>query len=299
MLLRQLEYFAAVVETESFTKAAQRCHISQSAISQQVKALEQELGSELLHREGRRFSLTPAGEIALNASRDITRRVQRMRFDLEHEGEAGGHSLTVGYLDRYEGWEVQGAVAAFTLRHPEIAVTTRAGSHDDLYELLMSGEVNMAFNDRRRALSDEFVNELLLTLFTSIEISEANPLAARHEVAVSELAETPCILIARGDQRVVERDYYRNVLNFPCPFIFAANREEAHMMVAGNRGFLPLETRSAGAAGGGVIKHIPLVNASGQLQREYYAFWPKRRTNWLVKEFTRILHDLISGQDAA
>lgn len=297
MLLRQLDCFAEVVDAESFTRAAARCHISQPAMSQQIKALEQELGCELVHRAGKTFAVTPAGELVHAAAHDVRRRIDRLKLDLEREreGERGGKALTVGYLNRYEGWEVQSAVAAFTLRHPEVTVSAVGGSHEGLYELLMSGGVHMAFSDRRRELSDEFVNEYLLTLFTSIEVSEANPLAAYDEVAVSQLAEVPCILIARPEQRAAERNYYRDVLNFPCPFVFATSRDEAHMMVAGNRGFLPVESREPRAATGSVIKRVPLVNASGQLRRDYYAFWLKRRTNWLVKEFARILADLIAG----
>ena len=60
-MLNQLRYFQAVVRCGSFTEAAEVCHISQSAMSQQIKALEQELGIQLLERMNRRFVLTPAG----------------------------------------------------------------------------------------------------------------------------------------------------------------------------------------------------------------------------------------------
>lgn len=60
-MLRQIQYFQAVVRHNSFSEAAEECHISQSAISQQVKALEQELGFQLLERHNRSFTLTSAG----------------------------------------------------------------------------------------------------------------------------------------------------------------------------------------------------------------------------------------------
>lgn len=60
-MLRQIQYFQAVVRHNSFSEAAEECHISQSAISQQIKALEQELGVQLLERHNRSFTLTPAG----------------------------------------------------------------------------------------------------------------------------------------------------------------------------------------------------------------------------------------------
>ncbi len=60
-MLKQIKCFHAVVRAGSFSEAAEQCYISQSAISQQVQALERELGVKLLKRENRHFSLTPAG----------------------------------------------------------------------------------------------------------------------------------------------------------------------------------------------------------------------------------------------
>ena len=296
MLLKQLEYFAAVVDCQSFTKAAKRCFVSQSAVSQQIKALEEELGMQLLQREGKRFTLTPAGERVLAASRDATARIDRLRIELDRLADTNRHELRVGYLNRYEGWEVQGAVAAFAVRHPKVAITAISGSHDDLYEMMLSGAIDVAFNDRRRELSDAFVNEYLMTCYTSIEVSEASPLAAFDKVSIPQLNEEACILIARGEQRMVERDFYRNVLNFPCPFVFVDTLEEARMMVAGNRGFLPLESRSSQQAAGSIVRRIPLVSAAGPLKRDYYAFWLNRQSGWLVREFARILKGLLAPQ---
>ena len=60
-MLKQMKYFQAVVRCGSFTRAAEECYISQSAISQQIQLLEQELGVRLLDRRNRKFSVTPAG----------------------------------------------------------------------------------------------------------------------------------------------------------------------------------------------------------------------------------------------
>ena len=62
MLFRQMEYFQAVVEKHSFSEAAEICHVSQSAISQQIARFEEELGIKLLERHNRTFRVTPAGE---------------------------------------------------------------------------------------------------------------------------------------------------------------------------------------------------------------------------------------------
>lgn len=61
-MLKQIRYFQAVVRNNSFSEAAEECYISQSAISQQIQALEHDLGFQLLERKNRKFILTPAGE---------------------------------------------------------------------------------------------------------------------------------------------------------------------------------------------------------------------------------------------
>ena len=71
---RQMRYYIAVVETNSFFEAGEICHISQSAISQQIKALEEELQVQLLERHGRKFTVTPAGRYFYEQSGSRCRR---------------------------------------------------------------------------------------------------------------------------------------------------------------------------------------------------------------------------------
>jgi DNA-binding transcriptional LysR family regulator len=78
MLLRQIEYFQAVIEHGNFHEAAEQCHVSQSAISQQIKKLEEELDVKLLERHNRTFSLTPAGEHFYRKSLVITGDIGQM-----------------------------------------------------------------------------------------------------------------------------------------------------------------------------------------------------------------------------
>ena len=62
MMLRQIQHFQAIVQENSFTEAAEHCHISQSGISQSIKSLEDELGAQLIIRRNRSFELTEAGK---------------------------------------------------------------------------------------------------------------------------------------------------------------------------------------------------------------------------------------------
>lgn len=298
MELRQIQYFCAVVETGSFTRAADQCMVSQSAISQQVKALESELGFELVHRHGRSFDVTPAGELFARKASALLNQLEDVRYEAEGLANGWATTLSVGYLNRYEGWEVQGAITAFTSRHPHIPVHATAGSHDQLYHLILSHEADILFSDRRRALSDAYVNRHLFDGWQYVEVSEASSFAWAAELTVADLSHQPCILIASEDQEETERLYYRDVLGFRCDFLFARSREEGRMMVAGNRGFMPVEMRAQLPRSGSAIRRIPLVGQKGQLKSEYYAYWPKDRTNNLIEEFADILSGMFEREDA-
>lgn len=77
MLLRQMKYFVAVVDCNSFTEAAEQCYISQSAISQQIQSLEKELGVLLIQRANRRFTLTPTGQYFYSHCKAISTIISR------------------------------------------------------------------------------------------------------------------------------------------------------------------------------------------------------------------------------
>ena len=292
MELRQIQYFCSVVRTKSFTRAAEDCLVSQSAISQQVKALESELGFELLHRHGRSFDVTPAGELFARKAQVLIDQLDDLRYEAEGVANGWATTLSIGYLNRYEGWEVQAAVTAFASRHPHIPVHATAGSHDTLYHLITRHDVDVLFSDRRRALSDTFFNQPLFDGWQYVEVSEASGVAWASELMVSELSGLPCILIASPDQEDVERTYYRDVLGFRSDFLFARSREEGRMMVAGNRGFMPIEMREQVGRTGSAIRRIPLVGQDGQFKSEYYCYWPKDRTNKLIEEFASILQGM-------
>lgn len=112
-MLNQLRYFQAVVRCGSFTEAAEACHISQSAMSQQIKALEQELGVQLLERMNRRFVLTPAGEHFYKKSLILVADYDRLVQDTVRMARKDRAELRIGYLKDYGGQAIQIAVARF------------------------------------------------------------------------------------------------------------------------------------------------------------------------------------------
>src|SRR5206468_1359962 len=98
MDVRQLEMFRSVAEEGGFTRAAQRLHVSQSAISRQVKLLEEELGGLLLHRGPRRVALTAPGELLLQMASRVQRDMEEVVSQISdtHQLQRGTLSLAGG-----------------------------------------------------------------------------------------------------------------------------------------------------------------------------------------------------------
>ena len=160
-MIKQIKYFQAVVRCKSFTEAAEECFISQSAISQQIQALEQELGVKLLNRGNRKFSLTPAGEYFYRKSIVLIADFERMRNETVRIANKDRAVLRIGYLRCYSGQEFRMAVADYSQRYPDVSIQIINGNHEDLYTALRNDEVDLILSDQRRAFSDEYVNFIL------------------------------------------------------------------------------------------------------------------------------------------
>ena len=112
-MLKQIKYFQAVVRCQSFTEAAEECFISQSAISQQIQALERELGVELLKREKRKFFLTSAGEYFYKKSLVLINDFDRLCMETVQLAKGVEQTLTIGYLKNYQGDELQQTIPRY------------------------------------------------------------------------------------------------------------------------------------------------------------------------------------------
>ena len=293
MLLRQLRYFAGVVDCSSFTEAAEQCYISQSAISQQVQSLERELGVELIHRENRRFSVTPTGQYFYSHCKAILKQVDDLIQETKRLGNDRELQLRIGYLRCYSGMELYQAVAEFSQTYPEVAINIVNGTHEELYDLLRFGDVDFILSDQRRAFSDTYMNFELTRCGCYAEISVHNPLSQKERLQVDELKRTPCILITSREQQNAEQNYYQNTLGFGGSYLFADSLDEGRLLVLSNRGFLPVESVGTLPPAGASIRRLPICEGDQQIMRNYCAFWRKDRTNYYIEEFADILHRLL------
>lgn len=286
-MIRQIRYFQSVVRNNSFSEAAEESHISQSAISQQIQALERELGFQLLERRNRKFTLTCAGEYFYKKSLVLIADYERMCREAARLSDQA--ALTIGYLRCYSGQEFHLALEEFSAKYPDVPVKIDYGNHEELYELLRMGSVDLVLNDQRRAFSDEYVNLVLTEGKEYIEISSRNPIAVLPSITPQELKNIPCILVSSREQRETEREYYQDVVGFRSDFLYAENLEEARLMVIGGQGFMPVEGARQAENFGTSISRIPLFRGNSQIKRNYCAFWKKDNSGYYVEEFADIL----------
>ena len=289
MMLRQLQYFYTVVRTGSFTEAAEQCFISQSAISQQIKSLENDLGIKLLIRENRSFHLTEAGEYLYQKSGQLLEDFERIKNETIKIGCGSQNVLRLGYLKSYSGKELLNAVLEYNDIFPDTQVHIQNGNHEALYHLLNSNQLDLVLNDQRRAFSDKYVNFNLFEASFFIVIHEKHPMSSNPFFEPQMLNEIPIILIASKEQQEAEQDYYQNALGLGNVYIFAENHEEARLLVAGNRGVMIEEEFQGDHHNMDFAKKVPLMRYGTQMTKPYCLFWKVENDKEKIKRFAKIL----------
>ncbi|MFE9452365.1 LysR family transcriptional regulator [Streptomyces sp. NPDC006739] len=190
MELRQLTYFVAVAEELHFGRAAERLHIVQSAVSQQIQRLERELGAALFDRSPRRVRLTAAGERLLPEARAVLTAAEKARAAVAAPAVLRiGTSTGLGaHLDR--------VLAAFAERAPDVPVELVSLPVAERLGSVAGGRLDAAFV--RSADAPPGVRILPLWPDPLVAaLPAAHPLAARPEIDLADLAALPLALTPR------------------------------------------------------------------------------------------------------
>lgn len=289
MLLRQIEYFQAVIENGNFYEAAEQCHVSQSAISQQVKKLEEELGVKLLERHNRTFSMTPAGEHFYRKSLVITGDIDQMLRETKRIAANDNKTLKIGYYKGYNGNELSEAISLFSEKHPTIDVQITVGSHEELYHAMENNRIDLALNDQRRAFSDAYNNVILAESTLYIEVSAKNPLSRLSSIEITDLKNTPCILVMNETGQKEEQEYYETIIGLRGEFLFADTIQEARLKIVTGQGYMPVDIIGEQTWFDTTVSRIPLVRDGKSVKKTYCAFWRKTSSDEHIRDFADIL----------
>ena len=189
MNLNQLRYFVSVAESGSFTKAAQQHYISQTAITQQMHALEERIGAPLLNRSSRPVSLTPAGKVFLKEAREILSRVDAA---LQHTREASTGlegELRLGYTKGYEHSDLPRYLRAFHRAYPNVLISCYRCDTDTLATGLLHGDYDVIFTWDSTNLRQEETLQLQVMEQVPLRVAlyASHPLARRSELTRRDL----------------------------------------------------------------------------------------------------------------
>ncbi len=197
MEIRQLAYFAAVAEELSFARAAQRLHIVQPAVSQQVRRLERELGMQLFERTSRRVRLTAAGERLLPEARSVLSAADRTR-QVATEIAAGDTGILRLGTSQGLGERLDEILSEMLRRAPGVQVRLVAATAGERVEQVRSGRLDAAFVRNAGPVA----GVELLPMWDeplAVALPAAHPLAAEPAVTLPQLRDLPLRIVARQD----------------------------------------------------------------------------------------------------
>lgn len=199
MDFRRQRYFLAVAQNLGFRKAAEILNISQPALSQQIRALEEDLGVVLFDRTGRMVSLTPAGE-------EYYRGVEAMLSEMQHwvrrtrDAHAGQQNvLTLGVNTVMVVSRLPPIVNAFREAHPEVQLNISVTPPPDIFRQLADRHIDLALTGY--AMSDEEIGAEPLWHFPiKVALSASHPLAGKDVVDLHDLAGETLLVPARPSE---------------------------------------------------------------------------------------------------
>ena len=189
MELRHLRTIAAVARHGSFSRAAEELHLAQSAVSQQIRRLEQELGVEVFRRSSRSVELTPEGEMILGYAHRVLREVDGLHFELgELTGLVRGE-LRIGGMYPTGPYDLAEMLAEFRRRHPGVAINMVEDTQDDLLARLRADELDCAFTAvEPDTLGDEYAATLIWEEEFVVAVPTNHPLTRGGHVTFEQLA---------------------------------------------------------------------------------------------------------------
>ncbi|MGH8207168.1 MAG: LysR substrate-binding domain-containing protein [Steroidobacteraceae bacterium] len=194
MELRHLRYFAVLAETLNFTRAAERTHVTQSTLSHQIKQLEEQIGTRLFDRIGKRVVITESGELFLAFALRALREVDQGLGALKGDADALTGLVRVGATHTFNLQFIPTCVATFLGHYPAVKISVDELAADAIDAGLKSGNLDIGIAYRPVGPGglrfEPLYNEELVLV-----VSPVHPLAARKRIRMVELHRQKLVLL--------------------------------------------------------------------------------------------------------
>lgn len=290
MEIHQLTYFVAVAETGSFSRAAERCLVTQPSLSQQILKLEQELGEPLFDRLHRRVVLTAAGRTLLPSANAILAEINEIKYQLTQEMDSGRGSLAVGFIPTIAPFVLPRTIKRFSEQFPQARLSVQEDLTEVLVRDLVDGNLDVGITSlpihNSQIQTEELMTEPLLVA-SAVETG-LNKRAALH---VKELESFPFIALSEvhclGEQ-VQSFCYQQNLeVNVIC---HTSQLSTVQRCVGLGLGVSLVPKALAVNDGSGKISYRTLTDAAPE-RKIAAAMHKDRRQSYLAKQFIAIVRE--------
>ena len=197
MEIRNLATFVRIAQLHNFSKAVEQLGYSQSAVTMQIKQLEEELNVRLFERIGKHIRLTQAGDRLLPRAMEVLNAVRRAQTVSMGQGEISG-PLRIGTAESLLISVLPPAIVEFSRRYPKVEVSTCTGLVEELFCMVRQNDIDLLFFLDKRIDFPEWVKVSERKEEIFFVASAASPLADRKKIPLDELVEQPFLLTEHG-----------------------------------------------------------------------------------------------------
>jgi len=295
MNINQLRYFVSVAESGSFTKAAVNHYISQTAITQQIHALEENIGVALFNRSSRPVSLTPAGKVFLKEAREILGRMDAALWRTREASTGLEGELRIGYTKGYEHSDLPKYLRSFHQEYPNVLISCYRCDTDMLAAGLINGEYDVIFTWDSTNLRQEETLRLRVAEHVPLRVAlyANHPLARRRELTRRDLKKENILFMSPsgtgdsfGDAFYIK--LYQQAGYQPNILLRSNDMESILMMVAAEEGIsIVPEYSHPWDVGTENVVFVPLAG-EGETE-EILIVWRKNDSNPALQHFIQKL----------
>lgn len=224
MKIQQLRYVVEIVNQNlNVTEAANALYTSQPGISKQVRLLEEELGLEIFERNGKHIkSVTPAGKKIVAIARELLVKTQAIRAIADEYTRPNHGVLRIATTNTQARYMLPAVIEKFSKQYPDVSLHVHQGSPNQLYDALLSGEVDFAITTEAQYLFDDVILLPCYKWNRSIVVKPDHPLAKVKNLTIEELSKYPLVTYTFGFTGVSDLDYAFNNAGLLPNIVFTA-----------------------------------------------------------------------------
>lgn len=294
MELRQLSTFIRVAQFKSFSKAAESLGYSQSAVTVQIHQLEEELGTRLFDRMGKRIALTDPGAQFLERAYEVLNEVNKARLSVSDAGELRGR-LHIGTIESLCFFKLPAVLRMYWEKHPQVVIRVTTGEPETLIEQMERGELDMIYildepqynNDWRKLMEQR--EEVVFVASAAL----GEELRNVPDLKVEQLLDKPFYLTERDAnyRRVLDR-FLASRETILTPFLECSDTSFIIKMLEINRGisFLPWYAVEKSVREG-KLSLLNVTNMHVSLYRQIFSHKEKWHTREM-NEFVRLVEEI-------